>query len=160
MGVGAGRPRALTATGSNLGRLPDKGGDVRTDVWLADLQEQARRRLEDAAELQSRVAQVRATASDRSGTATVTVDATGHLLDVQYASVGDLTPERLRTATLEAVAAARAAGDAQLVRATEGLVGAESLQDMVRGRVPEETRTALESELARYRDDAGRDAVR
>ncbi|WP_231583972.1 hypothetical protein, partial [Cellulomonas sp. A375-1] len=94
------------------------------------------------------------------GTVTVTVDATGHLLDVQYASVGDLTPERLRTATLEAVAAARAAGDAQLVRATEGLVGAESLQDMVRGRVPEETRTALESELARYRDDAGRDAVR
>ncbi|MFC6448492.1 YbaB/EbfC family nucleoid-associated protein [Cellulomonas gelida] len=128
-------------------------------MWLADLQEQARRRLEDAASLQSRVAQVRATASDRSGTVTVTVDATGHLLDVQYASVGDLTPERLRTATLEVVAA-RAAGDARSCAPPR--VWSERSRCRTWSAAGSRRRPARRSRasLARYRDDAGRDAVR
>jgi len=130
-----------------------------SDVWLTDLQQRARQRLEDAAVLQGRVASMRATAGDRSGVVTVTVDATGHMVDVQYARIVDMTPQRLRTATLEALAAACSARDAQLARVTEGLVGADSLQDMIRGRVPDETLKALDDELARYREGARRDGA-
>jgi hypothetical protein len=62
----------------------------------------------------------------------------------------------LRTASLGAIAAARAAADEQLARATEGLASAASLQDMIRGKVPAETLRALEDELAKYDEDGAR----
>jgi DNA-binding protein YbaB len=122
-----------------------------------ELEQRARERLMEAAELQQRLAAVRATAADRTGTVTVTVDATGHVLDLEFArTAADTTPDRLRTASLEAIAAAHAAADEQLARATEGLASAASLQDMIRGKVPAETLRALEDELAKYDEDGAR----
>jgi len=124
-------------------------------TWVEQVQAEARTRLEAAAMLRDELATVRGRAQSRDRVATVTVGPSGTLVDVEFTPQAErVSPDALRSAVLEAFAAAQARAQEQVVALTSRIPGADGWADLVAGRVPATTSERLDAELdARRRGD-------
>ncbi len=125
-----------------------------TAQWVERLQEEARQRLEAAAELQDRLRTARGTGRSTDRAVTVTVGPSGTLLDIDFADHAErLDRGQLRAAVLEAAGRAQQDVTTSVAALTAGMPGGDAVRDMIAGRVPQTTQDALDAELARRRGE-------
>ncbi|KGM12330.1 YbaB/EbfC family nucleoid-associated protein [Cellulomonas bogoriensis] len=128
--------------------------DPETQRWVAQMEAAALERLEAAAALQNDLATTTGVGSSADRGTTVTVNASGVLVDVEFtARALDLSPDQLRAAVLEAAAHAQTDAATRVATLTEGLPGAQDMRDLIAGRVPERTQEDLARELAARRGE-------
>ena len=125
------------------------------DAWIRRLQEQAHERLETAKALQDALGTTRATATSRDKRVTITVGASGVIVDLSFADLAGVDAAQLRDSSLEALRAAQAEASETVMELTRSMPDAESIGSFLRGEVPEGTRSRLADELAARREQQG-----
>lgn len=125
------------------------------DTWIERIQEQTLERLENAQALQDALSTTRATATSRDNRVTITVGASGAIVDLSFADLAGVDAAQLRSSSLEALRAAQAQASETVIELTRTMPDAESIGSLLRGEVPEETRSRLAEELAARRAQRG-----
>ncbi|MEP7762346.1 YbaB/EbfC family nucleoid-associated protein [Sanguibacter sp. 25GB23B1] len=125
------------------------------DAWIQRLQEQALERLETAKTLQDALSTTRATATSRDRHVTMTVGASGVIVDLSFSDLDGTDADQLRASALEALRAAQSKASEAIAELTRSMPDAETIGSFLRGEVPEGTRSRLADELTERRAQQG-----